>query len=405
MTEIAIIVQRYGLEVNGGAELHARYIAERLAKKYDVEIITTCALEYDTWANYYKPGIEEINGVKVHRFLTDKKRSKDFPAFQNWLIKSEKTSRTDGDYQTWIDKQGPYCPKLVDYVLNHRDDYDVFILMTYLYYTTVMTMPIVKKKAILIPTAHDEIPIYFDVFKNVFSAPRIIAYNTEEERLFVQNLFQNKHISNEIIGLGIDVPEKINIINFRNKYSIGSDYMIYVGRIDIMKGCDQMFDFFIRYKNRNKNSLKLVLMGKAYMNIPNHNDIVNLGFVSDKDKFDGIGGAKICVMPSRFESLSITTLEAMSLGIPVVVNGHCDVLAGHCTKSNGGLYYKNYFEFEGIVNYLLEHTKEYSAIASNGKKYAYRNYRWNTVMSKFDRVIKFILGNLKIQRRGNDRFY
>jgi len=51
----------------------------------------------------------------------------------------------------------------------------------------------------------------------------------------------------------------------------------------------------------------------------------------------------------------MVVLEAMKLEKPVLVNGKCDVLRGHCVRSNGGLYYQNYYEFEGCVNYLLEH--------------------------------------------------
>lgn len=46
MKKIAIINQRYGLEVNGGSELYSRQIAERLKAKYEVEVLTSCAVEY-----------------------------------------------------------------------------------------------------------------------------------------------------------------------------------------------------------------------------------------------------------------------------------------------------------------------------------------------------------------------
>ena len=47
--KLAVVVQRYGADINGGAELHARYIAERLARHAEVEVLTTCARDYVTW--------------------------------------------------------------------------------------------------------------------------------------------------------------------------------------------------------------------------------------------------------------------------------------------------------------------------------------------------------------------
>ena len=66
--KLAVAVQRYGADINGGAELHARYIAERLARHADVEVVTTCARDYVTWNNERPAGIEQVNGISVLRF-------------------------------------------------------------------------------------------------------------------------------------------------------------------------------------------------------------------------------------------------------------------------------------------------------------------------------------------------
>lgn len=166
------------------------------------------------------------------------------------------------------------------------------------------------------------------------------------------------------------------------------NYLIYVGRIDLGKDCPRMFEYFMEYKKRNNGNLKLVLMGKAVVDVPKHPDIINLGFVSDEDKFNGIKGAKALVLPSKYESLSISVLEAMRLSVPVIVNGRCDVLRGHCTKSNGGLYYNNYFEFEGSINYMLSHDVAYQEMQQNALSYVNKYFDWKIIMEKFDKMIE-----------------
>jgi hypothetical protein len=74
MTRVAFVVQRCGLEVNGGAETHCLKIAERMSKYWETEILTTCALDYITWKNYYSPGVAEVSSVKVRRFRVAQQR-------------------------------------------------------------------------------------------------------------------------------------------------------------------------------------------------------------------------------------------------------------------------------------------------------------------------------------------
>lgn len=389
MKRIALVNQRYGLEVNGGSEYYTRLIAERLTAHYQVDVITTKALDYTTWENHYPADEEELGGVRVLRFPVEQPRAKDFNDCNGaYLQKLADGKRDLAEEAAWFEKQGPYSPAAIDYIRTHRDDYDAFIFVTYLYYLTVKGMPEVADKAIFIPTAHEEPFIHFQTYETLFKLPKAFIFLTDEEKALVQGLFPVGEIPCDVMGTGVDIPQEPDAARFRQKFGIEDDYLIYVGRIDEGKECPRLFQYFLEFKARHPESrLKLVLMGKQACMIPRHGDIISLGFVSEEDKFDGISGAKALVLPSKFESLSISVLEAMALHVPVIVNGGCDVLRGHCVKSNAGLYYYEYLEFEGIVEFLLTHPQEYAAMCENARAYIDQYYAWDVIMEKFRAVI------------------
>jgi glycosyltransferase involved in cell wall biosynthesis len=389
--KIAWVVQRYGLEVNGGAEMLSRTMAEHLSDRYDIEVLTTKAIDYVTWKDEYTCDSEEINGIRVRRFgVAAPRNPKKFDAFSGKVIGRP---HSDEDEQQWFDMQGPLVPELIQYIGEHAGDYDVFVFMTYLYYTTVKGLPLVKDKAILISTAHDEPPIYLKTFEELFKMPKGMFYLTFEEKKFVERKFNNADIINNdgYGGSGVEIPFQVNPQRLRQEKHI-DHYMLYAGRIDEAKGCKELFEFFMRYKKENpeicqKTGIKLVLIGKPAMNIPKDPDILALGFVSEQEKYDYMSGADFLVMSSPFESLSIVVLESMTLDRPVLCNGRCDVLKGHCTRSNGGLYYKNYREFEGCVNYLLENPDTADGMGRNGHRYVDGNFRWDKICDRFQDVV------------------
>lgn len=392
MKKVAFVVQRYGTEVNGGAETLARQLAMQLSKNYDVDILTTKALDYITWEDYYEKDCEVIDGVNVKRFSVDKTRDiKKFSKLCKKVLDNE--THILEQEQAWFDEQGPFTPKLIQYIKDNKDNYDVFIFMTYLYYTTVKGLPEVKDKAILIPTAHDEAPVYLKTFKDIFTMPKGIFYLTHEECEFTQKLFHNENVinNNGFGGSGIELPAKVNPDYIKNKYNI-TDYVIYAGRIDVSKGCKEMFKFFKKYKRHNKNNIKLVLIGKEVMKVPKSSNIISLGFVSEQEKYDIMAGAKMLIMPPAFESLSIVALESLALGVPIICNGKCDVLKGHCERSNAGLYYKDYKGFESAINNMINildnDVVKRKEIHNNAVKYISDNYTWESIMGRFNEVIQ-----------------
>ncbi len=385
--KIAFVVQRYGLEVNGGAELHCRQLAEKLSKYYDVEVLTTCALDYMNWKNYYNEGAEDINGITVRRFKVDKERN--IKVFNK--LSEQVLNNPYGDYDKniqWMNEQGPICHGLIKYLDENEDKYKKIIFMTYLYWTTFFGLQKHNSKSILIPTAHDEPPIYLNIFKEFFKKPKYIAFNTVDEQKFVHKLFKNENIPSDIFGVGVDIPENLSQIDIHKKFNFDGDYLLYIGRIDESKGCKELFDFFIRYIKETGSDLKLVLMGKPVMNIPKHKNIISLGFVSDEEKFNGIKQAKLVVVPSKFESLSMVVLESLKLQKPIIVNGRCSVLKTHCQISNAGLYYENYYEFKEVIEFMKNHNDIYDIMKENGKKYICNNYDWKLIVDKFRYIIE-----------------
>jgi glycosyltransferase involved in cell wall biosynthesis len=293
---------------------------------------------------------------------------------------------------TWFDMQGPKTSDLIRYIEQHAQEYDAFLFMTYLYYTTVKGLEKVAEKAILIPTAHDEPPIYLETFEKIFTIPKALFYLTQEERDFVEAKFHNGSILNNdgFGGAGIEVPDKVNPDKMNQQYQV-PEYIVYAGRIDQSKGCAELFHYFLRYKRHNKNNVKLVLMGKPVMRIPKNKNIISLGFVSEECKYDIMSGAKLLVMPSEFESLSIVVLEALALAVPVLCNGKCEVLKGHCDRSKAGLYYQGYKEFEAKLNGLLSNEQQRLEMGNRGTVYVKEYYTWEKIMNRLVDMVEQVI--------------
>lgn len=378
-------MQRFGDEVVGGSEFLCRQIAEKLSKKYQIEILTTCAKDYITWRNEYPEGTHIVNNILVRRFKTEKER--DLESFQKLTVHLFNNPHTEFDEKRWLEEQGPYSPLLLQYIDTHKNDYDIFIFITYRYYPSFFGLPLVFEKSILIPTAEDEDTLKLKILNPFFRLPRALIFLTPEEQELINNSFELKTKIQDVIGMGLCIPQDIDEKRFRQKFNVLDDYLLYVGRIDPQKGCHQLFEFFSRYKKQRIDKCKLVLIGKSAINIPRDDDIIHLGFLSENDKYDGIMGAKIVLIPSEYESYSIIATEAMAIGIPILVNEKCSVLKGHCIRSNAGLFFSNYDEFFECIQLILTNKKIREKMANNGKSYVKDSYNWSKIEKKYSTIL------------------
>jgi glycosyltransferase involved in cell wall biosynthesis len=417
--KIAFIVQRYGTEILGGSEYHCRLIAERLAPRHHVEVLTTCAADYITWKNEYPEGTDRVRGVTVRRFANAQQRDiHAFNRYSEWIFNNP---HTRDDEMEWLRQQGPWSPALLEYLERNHHQYDILIFFTYLYAPTVLGVRIAPQKSILVPTAHDEPAIHLDIYKDLFSLPAGLAYNTEVERRFLTTHFSIRAVEEETIGCGVELPQAQPYqrergddhpaqeaesedegtpdeqspsfrphlaqrgTTFKRRHRLHGPFLLYGGRIDPGKGCEELIEYFSTYV-QDGGDASLVLMGVKLMPLPEDPSIRFAGRLSDQERLQALEAATVVVVPSPYESLSLLALESFAVGTPVLANARSEVLVDHCQKSNAGLYYADRDEFVECAKQLVGDQRLRAAMGRNGRQYVRQNYRWDVILSKYERM-------------------
>ncbi len=380
--KVAVVVQRYGADINGGAEQHARYVAEHLAPHMQVEVLTTCAhRDYISWKNEFPPGREVIHGIPVHRFPVSVERNA--VEFAKWSEKVFTERHSLNDELAWLESEGPTSPALIEHIRAHEADYDFFIFFSFRYHHSYHGARAVPSKAILVPTAERDSALGLGIYPPIFRGVRAFMYNSFEERALIRGVSGNESVPGVVVGVGSEIPERSNAGRFRQKFDMRDRFAIYVGRIDENKGCGELFDFFEHYSASLVDGMHLVLIGTPHIPIPKHPRIHHYGFLDDQDKYDAMAAAELLIMPSYLESLSMVALEAWAMGKPVLANAKCDVLQGQCLRSNAGLFYGNFAEFAETMRAIDTTPSLQAALGRNGRAFFERNYAWPVIEKKY----------------------
>lgn len=385
--KLGFVVQRYGLEIAGGAEYHCRLIAELLSDHAEVEVFTTCALDYVEWKNHYGEGETVLNGVLLRRFKVEKQR--EILSFARLSERIASPGHTREDEEEWMDEQGPFSPALRDHVLEVAASgrLDALIYFSYRYWTTCRTLRPARTPALLAPTAEDDGLYRLGLFRAPLDAVAQFVFNSIEERRMLEGAM-GRALPGDIVGVGSALPASVDGEAFRKRHGIDGPFLLYVGRIDLNKGCPELFDHFLRYRAETASPLKLVLIGRALLELPKDDSIRALGFLEDQEKWDGLDACTALAIPSRLESLSMVTLEAFWAERPVVANAHCAVLRGQCRRSGGGLYYAHYDEFREILQVLEGDAELRRRMGRAGHAYFETHYAWPVILDKYLRLIE-----------------
>jgi glycosyltransferase involved in cell wall biosynthesis len=393
--KVAYVVPRYGTAIRGGAETGARMLAEHLVagRGYEVEVLTTCALDALTWRDELPSGTEVVNGVTVHRIASEAGRDEGFHPFSGALL-ADPEHASDADAQHWVDLQGPKSPGLLSAIA--ESDADVIAFYPYLYYPTIRGLPLVQERAIMHPAAHEEPALHLPVFPPLFSACRGFAFHTRSERRLVVERFGVAATPQVLVGLGVEEVEG-SAAAARAAAGLGdAPYLLCIGRVDDKKGTGILWRFFRSYKERHPSDLRLVLVGQVVDPPDPSPDIVVTGMVDDETKWGLLRGASALVAPSPHESFSLTVVEALTAGAPVIVNAVCGATREHCEQSGAGMWFDGFAEFEAVVHRMTGDAALHETMRRNGLRYVEENYRWPVVVDRYSTFLSEF-----VARQGN----
>ncbi len=404
MKRVALVVQRCHADVVGGAESLAWQYAEFLrdADGYAVDVLTSRAVDADTWRNVLPEGEDSREGVRILRFTCEAGHDRHWQQEhevlahhyraaarrrRNSLLELPGTPTipwTRARQEDWVRRQGPYSRAMLEYIREHHARYDAWIFVTYLFAPTVFGLPLVpRRRSILVPAVHDEAPAYLSIYRDLVRSAGCLFWNTKAESRFGEQLW-GAGLNGSVVSMGIETNVNTDVPRPRFPYAL------YCGRIDPGKGCQNLVDWFVRFQKEHPGPAKLLFTGSLQMKLPRRRDVRYLGFVSEAEKSKLISAARVLVVPSPHESLSIVALEALARGTPILVWGQNPVLRDHAA-SGGGLTFTSYDEFRQGLGTILANVQLREQFAAAGRPYVCERYDIDRVRTRFFEELEGLL--------------
>ena len=343
--------------MNGGAEHHAREMAHSLAPWHDVTVLTSCAASAEAWDLAFDAGLSDDGPVQVERFVHPPRHEGGrarvpLPLKLRWffgawldLLRRPRVPQPRGD--DWQDgliflrRQGPTCDGLVDGLRHAPERFDVVVFFTAIFFPTAIGLPARGMRSILVPLLHDEKASHLPLLHRCFAAAADTLYNTHAERRLAHRMFGGSAGAGQVVGTICRAQPAAPAVLARvqRQYALAGPYLVYVGRIERGKGCAELLSAW-RAVAKDEPGATLVMVGRGPLRVDGIAGVRATGFVPAQDRDALVQGAVALVMPSRYESLSLVLIEAMALGVPVIANADCEVLADQVAASGAGEGYR-----------------------------------------------------------------
>jgi glycosyltransferase involved in cell wall biosynthesis len=413
----AFISPRYGADVSSGAEHACRLLAQQVSERHDVEVLTTCGAHSETWKNEYAEGSDRIRGVLVRRFAVSQPH--DRTAFGHLSNRLFSTPHTRAEELEWVRRLGPWSPGLIEHLTRQHRSYDVLVFFSLWHPTTVHGLQIAPDRSVLFPYLQLRPALRFGLWSDVLSSVRAVGYFSAAERRLARNYLRASTHAEELVGIGIDPPPQQSYprhqqdpadtlmaddetgpeasvadesylssrgVPFRRRHRLYGNFALYGGRIDGGNGCEEMLEYFDSYA-QTADATALVLMGVKMMKLSEEPYIRMAGVLPDRERMIAYEAADVTIAPASDDLLAQPLLESMAVGTPVLASAANEAAVEHCRRANGGLYYANREEFAEAMKTVMTNNRLRQTLGENGRRYVQQNYRWDSVIGRFDRLV------------------
>jgi len=414
---IAFIVQRYGAEILGGSEFHCRMIAERLAEKHDVEVLTTCARRGPLWTNEDAEGQDRVRGVRVRRFPVVAEDRTGLDALRERLMREPHARAEELE---WIRRSGPWSPALIEHLKRQHRSFDVLVFFALTHATTVFGLEVAPERSILFPYAQPDDVLRLGVWSDVLSAPRALGLCSTAESPLLRRYVLAEPRPHEVVGIGIDPPPRQSYprhqqdpaddlvledqpaveeepsaetsyltargVPFRRRHRLYGPLALYGGRVEPDNGCEEMLDYFDSFAAQDGNT-SLVLLGVKMMRVPDEPYLRQAGVLPDSERMVAFEAADVTIVPSSDDLLAQPLLESFAVGTPVLASASNAAAVEHCRQAHAGLYYANRDEFVDALRAMMTNTRMREQLGDSGRRYVELHHRWDAVLNRFDRLV------------------
>lgn len=390
---ITFVTPWYG-DFAGGAEVAARTLAEQLSKRgFYVQVLTTCCRSpFDNWwQNTLPPSVENVNGVIVRRFPVKHEGEYLYHEVNYRIIHG---IEIDEKFQRQFIENSINSEALVDYAKANTQGHLV-IGMPYTQGLIYSLIQALEGRASIMPCFHDEPQMKWITTAEMLAQSRHILFLTEEEKTLAIKYYGNSLgrslVESPVIGVGVELPinvdkvlklNSLHIKDIKNCYNLPDNFFVYVGRKDLGKNILTLIDYFRKYQSDGGEATLVFLGGGDANLIPVDKGFLDLGFVSEEDKYLIISQALGLINLSQNESFSLVLMEAWLCEIPVIVHQDGEVTTAHCRKSQGGIPISCSEEFEAALK-VLSSQDTGKILAKAGKRYVQSKYSWDGVINSF----------------------